>query len=228
MTDDLDNLGPVSRKALEALRSFGRPMTTSEITELGVSRAILSNLITAGYIDRPVRGVYLLPSEDDDQRVFWACISLACDGVFCLTSAALYYGLTEENAGRPHVAILRDARVPDKKSLDISVDFHRWPDAALEQDIERIGIQGVQVKITSPARTIVDMFRHSLLNTDRRFQRVIAEDTFLDALSRYLESNDQDTKTRELHRVASKHGCWEQISARATVINATRDRMRVR
>ena len=199
-------------------------MAAAELAGMGINRTTLSQLVSQGYVERPVRGVYHVPGEGDDQRVYWAAISLAYDCVFCLMSAASFHGLTEESAGTPEVAIPVDARVPQRQSLESRVDFHRWPGAALEADVETVDIQGVAVRITSPARTVVDMFRHSTLNSERGFPRSVLDTSFLDCLTRYLSDGDQDARSAELRRIAIEHGCWERVCEIVSVIQVTRAR----
>ena len=211
--------------AIYVLESLGRPVTVQQAAELGINRMTLSQLATLGYVERPVRGVYHMPTVDDDQRVFWAAVSLGYDAVFCLTSAASFHGLTEEGAGVPDISLPLRSRVPDKRSFEIRMRFHHWPDAARTTDVDTVEIQGVGVRITSPARTVVDMYRHSELNDDPRFKVVVGDTTFLDCLSRFLERDELNTSSAELRRTAEDHGCWEDIKRLSSAILTTRERM---
>lgn len=223
--EDVRGWHPYLEKAYQYLASARRPMTAVELASSGINRTTMSQLVASGYVDRPVRGVYHVPSPDDDQRVFWAAISLGYDSVFCFTSAASFHGLTEEGAGIPDVAVPEDARIPSRSSFESRVRFHSWPAAARVDDVESYEIQGVEVRVTSPARTVVDMYRHSTLNRERGIKPVVMDTAFIDCLSRYSSEGDQNSRSRELRRIAEVHGCWEGISAISTVITATRDRL---
>nr|WP_250808552.1 type IV toxin-antitoxin system AbiEi family antitoxin domain-containing protein [Neorhizobium tomejilense] len=225
MNDAMDGYHKYLRDAFSLLSAARRPLAMNEIADMGINRTTLSQLVETGWVERPVRGVYHVPSEADDARVFWAALSLGYDTVFCLTSAAAYHGLTEEAAGIPDVAIPLRAREPSRASLDIKVRFHRWPDAARTADVATEVIQGVPVRITTPERTVVDMFRHSELNDETVFVPIIQDTAFVDCLSRYLETGDQNQKSQDLRRVASDHGCWEAIQRYSSVVLMTRERM---
>jgi predicted transcriptional regulator of viral defense system len=212
-------------KAYQVLRTAGRPLAAEELAAAGVNRTTMSQLILSGFVERPVRGVYHVPSSDDDQRVMWASISLGYDAVFCFMSAASFHGLTEEGAGIPDVAIPELGRVPSRYSFESRVRFHRWPLAAMTDDVDTVDIQGVPVRITSPARTVVDMYRHSTLNREPGIKPVVLDTAFIDCISRFTAEGDQNAKTMELRRVADAHGCWEGISGIMSVITATKDRM---
>ncbi|MCZ7862716.1 type IV toxin-antitoxin system AbiEi family antitoxin domain-containing protein [Agrobacterium salinitolerans] len=225
MDEDVRNLHPYLERAYQHLVVARRPMAAVELASAGFTRTTLSQLVSSGYVERPVRGVYHVPSPDDDQRVFWAAISLGYDAVFCFTSAASFYGLTEEGAGIPDIAVSEMARIPVKSSFESRVRFHSWPEAARTDDVDIVEIQGVEVRITSPARTVVDMYRHSTLNRERGIKPVIMDTAFVDCLARYVGEGDQNAKSIELRRIAELHGCWEAISAYTTFMAAAKDRL---
>lgn len=225
MGDDVRQWPAYLERAYQYLATARRPVAATELAETGFNRMTLTQLVASGHVERPVRGVYHVPTEHDDQRVFWAAISLAYDAVFCLTSAASYHGLTEEGAGIPDMAIPLHARIPMRSSFENKVRIHSWPDAARLDDIDTVDIQRVGVRITSPARTVVDMYRHSTLNHERGIRKVIMDTAFIDCISRYLGEGDQNAKTAELRRIAESHGCWERILEISSVITTTRDRM---
>jgi predicted transcriptional regulator of viral defense system len=205
--------------------SAGRPISALELSAAGINRTTMSQLVASGLVDRPVRGVYHVPSENDDQRVFWAAISVGYEAVFCFTSAAAYHGLTEEGAGIPDVALSEASRVPVRSSFESRVRFHSWPLAAMIDDVDTVTIQGVKVRITSPARTVVDMYRHSTLNHEKGIKPVIMDSVFIDCVSRFITEGDQNERSQELRRIGELHGCWEPISNIASVIHTTRNRM---
>ncbi|MDW9481871.1 hypothetical protein GOB57_24795 [Sinorhizobium meliloti] len=225
MNEDVRNWHPYLERAYQHLVSARRPMSAVELSAAGFNRTTMSQLVASGFVERPVRGVYHVPTTDDDQRVFWAAISLGYDAVFCFASAASFHGLTEEGAGIPDVAVPEVARIPVRSSFESRVRFHLWPQAARTDDVDIVEIQGVEVRITSPARTVVDMYRHSTLNRERGIKPVVMDTAFVDCLSRYVSEGDQNAKSRELRRIAELHGCWEAISAISVVMTATRDRL---
>jgi len=86
-----------------------------------------------------------------------AC-KLVPHGVICLLSALRFHGMTTQAPHEVWMAIDRKARKPQTDSLALRIV--RFPIQALRLGIERHEIEGVDVVLTSPARTVVDCFRY--------------------------------------------------------------------
>jgi predicted transcriptional regulator of viral defense system len=201
------------RRALGVLVASGRPLSLKDLERFGVNRMTANQLLSSGLVERPVRGVYHAPSAYDDQRVFWAALSLGFDVVFSLMSAASFHGLTEESVGRPTVALPIKARIPSSESTEIPVDYIRWNERDRERFVDEHEIQGVSVRVTSPARTIVDLFRFSELNTKNTSGALVSDSSFFEALGRFMSKGDVNRSSSHLRDVAMEFGCWKDISA---------------
>lgn len=221
--NDAKRSGTYLDRAFDRIAAAGRPLCVSELADIGINRTTLSHLVEDGRIERPVRGVYHVPTEGDDPRVYWACVSLAYRSVFCLASAADYHGLTEEMPGIPDAAVPKAARIPGRSSFDTRVRFHRWGDRDLVEGVDRVFVQGVEVFVTSPARTVVDMYRFSTLSDCPAPS--VTDASFHDCLARYLECGDQNAATAELRGVAGAFGVWADIDRICSLIGMTKSRM---
>jgi predicted transcriptional regulator of viral defense system len=210
-------------RAFSVVASLGRPSTVRELEGLGVNRVSLSQLAACGRIERLARGVYHVPTMADDPRILWAALSLSYECVFCLMSAASFHGLTEESPGSLDVGIPKRARTPIT-TIDVDVAYHPWSADEMEVAVETMEIEGAEVRITSPARTIVDLYRHSTYNRDLATRPLVSDTTFVDALSRFLDDGDQNRRGADLRQVAKAFGVWERISELMAVIQMTRDR----
>ncbi len=80
-------------------------------------------------------------------------------GIVCLTSALQFHELTQPQM--PSAVWMAIDRTAWRPKIDYPpIRFVRFTGAALTEGIERHRIEGVEVPITNPARSIVDCFRY--------------------------------------------------------------------
>lgn len=137
-----------------------RLATAETISAHGVHNRTLTDLVREGFLERPVRGVYVLAEPFGDADLVKASIlQLACpEGVICLRGAARLHGMHDNDTPVWTVAVghKRPVRVPDRTRVV------RWSDPRFfnEGVAEYEGLGGVALRVTDPARTVADMFRH--------------------------------------------------------------------
>jgi predicted transcriptional regulator of viral defense system len=145
-------------RALDLLKSRGMLRLRNFVAE-GVGPETLARLVREEAVVRPARGLYQLA----DARVEAAhslaeAAVLVPKGVICLISALQYHGLTLQMPAAVWMAIERTAWRP---KIDYPrIRFVRFTGPALKDGVERHLIEGVDVSITNPARSIVDCFRY--------------------------------------------------------------------
>lgn len=133
--------------------------TAETIAAHGVHNRTLTDLVREGFLERPVRGVYVLAEPFRDADLVKASIlRLACpEGVICLRGAARLHGMHDNDTPIWAVAVghKRPVRVPER------VRVVRWsnPKFFTEGVVECEGVAGVTFRVTDPARTVADMFR---------------------------------------------------------------------
>ncbi len=94
----------------------------------------------------------------DARRTLAEAAALVPKGVICLVSALQFHGLTLQMPSSVWMAIERTAWRP---RIDYPpIRFVRFTVSALSEGIKRHRIEGVEVAITDPARTIIDCFRY--------------------------------------------------------------------
>lgn len=198
-----------SATVLDAL-SDGRPRSTVELVSLGASRATLHRLEKAGLIERGARGVYRRSESTGTDHQDWAALSLRVpSAVFCLTSAAVFHRMTQDMPSAIDIAVPRNVgRVSGGTGhsfpVDIAVMHWRNP-AAFEEGVETREIDGVPVRVTSPERTIVDLFRFSSLNPSCREPRIGSE-TVVECIHRALDPQDGIADAEKLDVLARAFG----------------------
>lgn len=133
--------------------------TAETIAAHGVHNRTLTDLIREGFLERPVRGVYVLAEPFGDADLVKATvIRLACpESVICLRGAARLHGMHDNDTPIWTVAVghKRPVRVPER------VRVVRWsnPRFFTEGVVECEGEAGITFRVTDPARTVADMFR---------------------------------------------------------------------
>lgn len=135
---------------------FFRPR---DVEPLGVSFRELQRNVSDGTVQRVGSGIYrIAATEPSDFETIAMAASVAPHGIVCLLSALRIYGI---GTGTPHevwIALDRKARRPVR--FGAHVHIVRFSGATLTHGIQKRTILGVPMRVTSPARTVVDCFRY--------------------------------------------------------------------
>jgi Predicted transcriptional regulator len=195
-----------------------RPYTLKELNSLGFNRMRLSRLVRDGRLQNDARGIYRLPYDgENSERASWAARSVAMPGsVFCLYSAAVYHGITENLGARTYIGIRGRRRSTN------GVEYFTWKEGAnFDLGIETLRIGETDVLITNPARTLVDFFRYSHLGKrDGRMKKVVDPDALNDVVIKYMEKFGKPDI--QVHRIAKAFGIQEELSNFMGILQAVR------
>ena len=145
-------------RALALLKSKGM-LRLKDFAARGIGAETLARLLREKAVIRRARGLYQLPeAELETTHTLAEAGLLVPKGIVCLTSALQFHGLTLQMPSAVWMAIERTAWRP-KIEYPV-IRFVRWSAPALQQDIVKQRIEGVDVRLTKPAKTIVDCFRY--------------------------------------------------------------------
>ena len=137
-----------------------RPLLRArDVSGLGVPTAVLSRLVTTGKLERVTRGVYSLPRRRLSAHRSLAEVALrAPQGVVCLLSALRLHEIGTQSPFEVWLAVPNNVPTPrlDQPALRVV----RMSGSALTEGIEVTEIDGVQVRVFSPAKTIADCFKY--------------------------------------------------------------------
>ncbi len=123
-------------------------------------------------VEKVSPGLYRLAAAEPSEFETLAMVASAIPGaIVCLLSALNLHGIGTQAPHEVWLALDRKARKPTR--LPARVGIVRFSGAALSYGIETRSILGVPVRVTSPARTIVDSFRYRR-TLDRRCPRSAA------------------------------------------------------
>jgi putative AbiEi antitoxin of type IV toxin-antitoxin system len=129
-----------------------------DIDGIGLTRGRLSGLISRGEAEKVARGLYRRPSEITELDTVATVCARVPDGIICLLTALLIHRIGTQLPADVWVGIDRTARKP--KLGDLPVRIVRFSGPMLHYGIEERRVQGVIVRLTSPARTVIDCFRY--------------------------------------------------------------------
>src|SRR5688500_18136637 len=147
----------------------------SEAARAGIHPEALRRLTSRGQLARIGRGLYSLPSlKPTEHHTLAEVAKRVPNGIVCLLTALRFHGLGTQNPREVWLAVDRRAGIP---KIDFTpVRIVRMSSAARATGIVEHSIDGVRVRITSPARTVVDCFK---------FRNKIGVDVAVEALKDY-------------------------------------------
>ena len=147
-----------AEKALEYCSGRG-VIRARDLVSQGIPRVTLTRLVRDGRLERVGRGLYAVPGSDvSEHHGLVEASRRVPQGVVCLLSALRFHELTTQQPFEVWMAIDRKARKPKADSPPIRIV--RFGKDALTQGVDEHEIEGVMVRITSPARTVADCFRY--------------------------------------------------------------------
>jgi predicted transcriptional regulator of viral defense system len=130
----------------------------SDLLDLKIGREYLSRMSRKGMLQRVTRGRYALPNADITEYHELALFaSQVPNGVITLLSALAFHNIGTQNPHQLWVAVKARSYAP--KLGYPKVRYHYYSGAAYDKGIEIHRIEGVEVKVYSPAKTVVDCFR---------------------------------------------------------------------
>lgn len=179
----------------------------SEFIEEGITATTISRMERKGLISQLSRGLYQLPNAPlDENHSLAEAAKLVPKGVICLDSALAFHGLTDRIPARIWVAIgFREWRPTIAQP---PIEIVRFGPKVLNSGVETHLIERVPVKIYSPAKTIVDLFRHG--------QRQKAWYSSTGGITKALQGMKEALRQRkatpaEIAKFAIEAGVWEKI-----------------
>ena len=161
----------------------------------GVHRMALHRLVEAGVLERVGRGLYSLRrgKATEHHTLVEAAIRVP-KGVICLLSALRFHKLTTQSPHEVWIALSPTAWKPTVDWPPLRIV--RFSGAALTHGVEKHTLEGVDVRVTSQAKTVADCFK---------YRNKIGLDVALEALTDYRKrrgSMDALMKAAAVGRVA--------------------------
>jgi predicted transcriptional regulator of viral defense system len=157
---------------IQELASRTSLLSVSQLRDESIARPQISRLVAAGHLKRVARGLYALPDYQPSEHGLLASVARRVPkAVFCLLTALRFHDLTTQAPFEVWIAIGNKEHRPcfDFPPLRVL----RFSALALTSGVEIHTVEGVQVRLTSVARTVADCFK---------FRNKIGLDVALEAL----------------------------------------------
>lgn len=179
------------RPARPALPAVFRAL---DLERWGIPRSRLRAMLDEGEVEQAARGLYRFTRIPPVEYETVALVArMAPNAVVCLLTALRLHGLGTQAPRAVWIAIDRKARRPRMAGLPVRIV--RFSGRMMRYGVQTREIQGVEVPLTSPARTVVDCFRYR-----RKIGLDVALEALRDAVRTRATSIDEILRVAEICR----------------------------
>lgn len=179
----------------------------SEFLKEGITAATISRMEQKGLLNQLSRGLYQLPDAPlDGNHSLAVAAKLVPNGVICHDSALAFHELTDRIP--PFVWMAIGPRDWRPKITRPRIQIERFGPKVFDKGIEHHTIESVPVRIYSPAKTIVDLFKSA------HYQKALYNSSmgFAHATQGMKEALRLRKATpAEIAKFAVEAGIWEKI-----------------
>ncbi|MFZ5759834.1 MAG: type IV toxin-antitoxin system AbiEi family antitoxin domain-containing protein [Thermodesulfobacteriota bacterium] len=171
-------------KAMLILKEHGGTLRTGEALKAGIHPRVLYSLRDQEKIEQVSRGVYRLSNLPPISNPDLVSVALRVPkAVICLISALSFHHLTTQVPHKVAIALERGTESPRIDFPPVSI--HRFTKEAYYAGVEKHEIDGVEILVYSPEKTIADCFK---------FRNKLGLDVVLEALKLYKERGRLNTE----------------------------------
>jgi predicted transcriptional regulator of viral defense system len=190
----------------KALRKAGAARAR-ELEKAGIARTQIARLVSAGKLQKIGRGLYAAADyQGTENSALLTVARRAPDVVFCLLTALRFHEITTQSPFEVWIAIANKDHPPRLEYPPLSTV--RFSEASLQYGVEEKEVEGVALRITSPAKTVADCFK---------FRNKVGLDVALEALREVLRDRkatvDDLWRCAEVNRVANVMRPYLEASA---------------
>lgn len=166
-----------------------------DLEERGIPRGRLQGMIRRGEVTRVARGLYRLRDASLTELETVAAVSKRIPAaVICLLTALHIHEIGTQAPREVWIGLDRKAWKPLPSGLPLRVV--RFSPAMLSYAVQTRVVLGVPVRITSPARTVVDCFRYRM-----KIGLDVALEALRDALASRKATLDEIMRVAEVGRI---------------------------
>lgn len=161
-------------------------VSSSELIQHRVHTATIRSMLEQGLIEKIKAGLYRLPPDELPQdntftHEYFDVATAIPDGVFCLTTALFYHGLSTRKPDIFDIAIPPTRR--NKKIYTVPVRFYRFHQLYYSLEVEDIPTQIVPIPMYSKEKSVCDAIR---------MRHIIGEDVAMEGLNIYIRQRQKD------------------------------------
>lgn len=161
-------------------------LKSADLLKHRIHTSQIKKLVVDGKIDRIKRGLYRLPPDEliQDERFTFEYFDAAVavpKGIFCLSTALYYHGLTTTNPSVFEMAILPTQR--NAKLFDVAIRFYRFQKPYFKFEVEEIHTDLLPIKIYGKEKSVCDVIR---------MRHLVGEDIAMEGLNSYIRQSEKD------------------------------------
>lgn len=185
---------PKTKSKLEKIRNrvFFRP---ADAKILGLTFQDIQHLLKNGAVERVSRGLYRVSSAEPTEMETIAMVAAAAPKtIICLLSALRVHDIGTQLPHAVWIALNRKSRKPTL--LPSQVRIVRFSGPMLTHGVIQRTMMGVEVSVTSPARTVVDCFRYR-----QKIGLAVALEALRDAIRSRKATVDEIMRTAKICRI---------------------------
>ena len=185
---------------------FKKIFFMSELNELGFSAYMVRNMVAHGQLIKLNKSTYENANYDGEESDYIYAYAYVPDGIICLLSAAVIYGLSTYRSDDIDVAVTQKRNVstlPDWPTIKLWY----FEDIRLETGVTDMEICNQKIKIFDIEKTVVDIVYYR--------NKLGIEET-KEVLTNYLKRSDRDIN--KLCRYSERLRCKEIIDTYLEVL----------
>jgi len=161
-------------EAVKIFKDHGGILRTSEAKAAGIHERTIYHMRDTGKVLKLDRGVYQLAENEPVSNPDLVIVAKKIpEARICLISALAIHNITDEIPHKVHIALPHSAWEPKMDYPPIKV--YRFSYTTLTAGVQIQTIDGVEIKVYEPAKTIADCFK---------FRNQIGLDTAIEAIKR--------------------------------------------
>jgi predicted transcriptional regulator of viral defense system len=164
----------------EEMKRNNNMITTAKVTELGFSRALLTNYVKNGLLERNRQGVYTLPNMVNDDM--YTLMLRSKQIIFSHDTALFLNGLSERTPFIHSVTIPSNSSLPNSLKGECNC-YYIKPELHEVGLITKTTTFGNEVRCYNPERTICDILRS---------RNRLDEETVVSAIKNYASFDKKD------------------------------------
>lgn len=146
------------REAIEVFRAHDGIMRTSEVLKEGVHRRTLYHMRDNGVVHKMGRGIYQLAENEPVSNPDLVLVAKKIpEARICLISALDIHNMTDQIPHKVHIALPHNTWEPKMDYPPIKV--YRFSEETLNAGVDIQKIDGVDINVFNPAKTIADCFK---------------------------------------------------------------------
>ncbi|MGD0333017.1 MAG: type IV toxin-antitoxin system AbiEi family antitoxin domain-containing protein [Xanthobacteraceae bacterium] len=199
--------GPTQQERAISLLKRDGMARLSELAKEGIRATTLARMRERGLILRLSRGLYQLPHAGGDTNHSLAeAAKRVPKGVVCLVSALAFHQLTDTIPRSVWMAIGPKDRRP--AIVNPPLQIVRFGEKVLHAGVEKHRIEGVQVRIYNPAKTVVDLFRYRQ-SAGKRYKKSPGLNLALEGMREALRQ--RKATPSQIAEYATEAGIWKAL-----------------